>query len=215
MTYAQLLQQIQDMLEYEEADFIASIPDFVKRAEDDIYGQVQIPATSTVASGTVAPGAATFNAPSDFLAPYSLSMTAVTGGEGRNLEDKDREFLREIIHGYPDGFPRFYCVNEVNSSEIVSIRFAPVADVSYTYSLLYYKKLASLVTESTTWLSLNAPNAMFYGTLIHAYRYLKGEPDTMAEYVKGFEMAIANLRILAEGRMKKDTYRNPNQVPPT
>lgn len=210
MTYAELVAQIQDMLENEEADFVAAIPLFVQRAEDNIYKSVQLPVTKEVDGAVLAPGINLFTFPTDFLAPYQLGMVP-SGGTFVLLENKDYEIIREIYpNEFTAGVPRYYTV--FDDTRII---FAPATDVSYTYSLVYFSRPVSLVTASSNWLSTNAPNTILYGSLIEAYRFMKGDADLMGFYEKGYQMAMDNLRILAEGRLRKDTFRTPNSVAPT
>jgi hypothetical protein len=205
VTYAELIAQVQDILENEEADFTAALPDFVKRAEECIYNTIQMPATREAEGASLSPGTFVIALPDDFLAPYQLAVTP-TGGEFTILENKDYEILREI---YPNvntsGVPRYYTV-----FDDTYIHFAPAMNGTYAYNLVYYAKPVSLVTASENWLSINAPNALLYATVIEAYRYMKGDADIMAEYKEGYQMAMDNLRVLAEGRDRKDTYRTPN-----
>ena len=88
---------------------------------------------------------------------------------------------------------------------------APTPDDDYSVELNYYFLPASIVAAGTSWLGDNAPNALLYGSLIEGYRFLKGEPDIMAEYVKGYEEALMNLKMLEEGRKRKDTYHQDDQ----
>jgi hypothetical protein len=51
--------------------------------------------------------------------------------------------------------------------------------------------------------------------IYHGYIYEKGDQDVIAAYSKQFETAIADLKLIAEGRQRKDTYRAPDQRMPT
>ena len=60
---------------------------------------------------------------------------------------------------------------------------------------------------TTTWLSINAMNAMLYGSLAEAYIYMKGEADMMALYEKRFMEEVSRLKDFAEARENSDAYR--------
>mgnify|MGYP003134710047 CR=1 FL=1 len=60
---------------------------------------------------------------------------------------------------------------------------------------------------TTTWLSINAMNAMLYGSLAEAYIYMKGEADMMALYEKRFMEEVSRLKDFAEARENSDSYR--------
>jgi hypothetical protein len=204
MTYAELLQLVQDELENEETSFVTNIPNFVKAAEDDIYKNAQIHALRKEATGSLVASTSTLAIPSDFIAPYSLSVTS--GTTVYYLLNREPDFIQEAYPGTTTtGRPKYYGIlNEDNFT------LGPTPDDTYTYSLHYFYKPASVVDDSETWVSINAPNALMYGTFIHAYAYLKGDADIMMYYRDEYLRALANLQVISEGRMRKDTYRRPN-----
>jgi len=59
-----------------------------------------------------------------------------------------------------------------------------------------------------TWLSENAPNALFYGSLVEAYTFMKGEPDVMKMYSDRFSESLIRLKDYAEARENADAYRD-------
>ncbi len=61
---------------------------------------------------------------------------------------------------------------------------------------------------TTTWLSVNAPNAMLYGSLIEAYTFMKGEPDVLALYQSRFVESLSRLKNYGEAIENTDTYRD-------
>ena len=61
---------------------------------------------------------------------------------------------------------------------------------------------------TTTWLSVNAPNAMLYGSLIEAYTFMKGEPDVVALYQNRFIESLSRLKNYGEAIENTDTYRD-------
>jgi len=76
--------------------------------------------------------------------------------------------------------------------------------------LHYYYRPPSLTAQGdsgTTWLSVNAPQAILYGTLIAAYTYMKGEVDVLQNYNTQFMEAVARLKNLGEARETTDAYR--------
>ncbi len=75
--------------------------------------------------------------------------------------------------------------------------------------------LASMDDNGTTWLSENAENAMLFGTIMQGYIYLKGDQDVIAMYKAQYDAAISDLVVIAEGRVQKDTFKEPNRRVPT
>ena len=65
------------------------------------------------------------------------------------------------------------------------------------------------VTNDTTksWLSTNAPFALFYGSLVEAYTYMKGEADLMQFYEQRFQLELSRLKDFGEARENADAFR--------
>jgi hypothetical protein len=61
--------------------------------------------------------------------------------------------------------------------------------------------------STTTFLSVNAPNALLYGSLIEAYTYMKGESDVMKMYSERFVESLVRLKDLGEARENDDANR--------
>ena len=63
-------------------------------------------------------------------------------------------------------------------------------------------------------MSINAPNAMLYGSLLEAYIFMKGEPDLLQQYEKRFIESMVRLKDYAEARENSDAYRRglPNRA---
>ena len=90
-----------------------------------------------------------------------------------------------------------------------------VPDVAFTSSEIVTggttgasSAISNIGTDATTtWLSINAMNAMLYGSLAEAYIYMKGEADMMALYEKRFMEEVSRLKDFAEARENSDAYR--------
>lgn len=207
MTYAELKQYIQDYLENSETTFVSYLDKMIHLAEEDIYRQVQLKDLKATATGSLSASTRSLTLPSDFLAPYYFRLT--TSGSEDTLLQKDVNFIYEV---YPadstEGAPRFYAIEDDDN-----IIFGPVPDAAYTYELHYYYKPASLTAggdSGTTWLSTNGEQALLFGCLIQGYIFMKGDQDVMNHYKEQYAQAIANLKLISEGRADKDTYRKPN-----
>jgi len=202
MNYGALKQLIQDYLETEETSFVDNLPTMIRAAEEDIFRQVQLPDLMQTATSSCTTDEAILPMPSDFLSPYSLGITVA--GETVMLISKDHSFIKET---YPSGTgtPRFYAI--FNDANII---LGPTPDDDYAVELNYFYEPASITdgTDSdTTWLSTNAENALLFGAIVQGYTYLKGDQDVFAQYKAQYDTALAALKILAEGRNRKDIYR--------
>ena len=204
-TYDQLKTAIQDYTQNTETSFVNNLPVFIRVAEERILKNVQLTLFRKNSTANMTASNQYLAAPSDFLAPFSLSYT---DGDGNKdfLEYKDVNFIQEFN---PDasttGAPRYYAYFDVSNFLI-----GPTPDLSYAVELHYFYRPASLTSgsgSSTTWLSTNAEVALLYGCLIEAYTYMKGEVDIMQEYEKRFAEAVISLKNFGEAKEVTDAYR--------
>ena len=209
-TYAQLKQAIQDYTEYTESTYVANIPLFIRASEERILKTVQLSLFRKNANATLGASSQYLGMPSDYLAPFSLSL-AGTNGDRFFLDFKDPSFLQEYTpDSTTEGTPRYYGVFD-NGNFMV----APTPDVNYTAELHYFYRPASLTAgaeDGTTWLSENADLTLLYGALIEAYIFMKGEQDLLSYYDKRFNESISGLKMLGEAKETTDEYRTGKVV---
>jgi hypothetical protein len=211
MNYAELLQSIQDFTENNETTFVAEIPTFVRQAEELIFRTVMIPELRKNVTANITASHPYIARPNDFLAPFSFAV--VDGSSNYNfLIEKDVNFMREA---YPNqsttGLPKYYSEFDGDFSSTNSpgnFIVAPTPDTNYLVQLHYYYDPPSIVTSSTSWLGDNAEQALFYGSLVNAYIFMKGEQDVLAMYKEKFDEAMQRLVVLGDGRLKRDSYRD-------
>jgi len=154
------------------------------------------------ATGSAASGTKFLTKPSDFLAPFSLSVVKDSSNEF--LLYKQVTFLQDYTpNPATTGTPEYYA--DWNDEAFL---LAPTPDDSYTMELHYFYRPASITTVSsgTTWLGDNAELALLYGALVEAYTFMKGEAELLSLYNNRFLEAIQWLKILGEGRQTRDEY---------
>lgn len=204
MTYGQLKQAIQDYTEYSETSFVNNLPLFIRLAEERILKSVQLSLFRKNATATASVANKYLIAPSDFLAPYSLSYEV--SGDKVFLEFKDVNFVQTYAPDELDaGLPKYYAQFDVDSFIL-----GPAPNAAYVMELHYLYRPASLTDGSdagVTWLSTNAEIALLYGALIEAGVYLKGEPDTAQAYEKRFGEALIGIKLLGEAKQTTNDYR--------
>ncbi len=204
-TYLQLKDAIKAYTEYEETSFVNNIPLFIRLSEERILKNVQLSLFRKNATAQTSASVQYIKVPSDFLAPFSLSMTG-TDGDKFFVDFKDPSFVQSYT---PDptttGLPKYYCVFDVDN-----FLMAPTPNAAFTAELHYYYRPESLTAGSdsgTSWLSENAEMTLLYGALIEAYIYMKGEPDVIQLYEKQFAEAVTRFKDLGEARENSDSYR--------
>jgi hypothetical protein len=202
MNYTELTANIQDICETTfTADQLAM---FTEQAEQKIYNTVQIPALRKLDDGPVVSTNKLYTLPTDFLYTYSLAV--ISSSTYTYLLNKDVNFLREA---YPVntathyGLPRFYAYYGQTQ-----IEFAPTPDANYDIEHIYGYYPQSIVTAGTTWLGEQFDSALLNGALIEATRFMKSEPDIVAEYGKLYALSIGLLKNLGDGKLREDAYRS-------
>ena len=204
MTYGQLKQALEDYTENNETSFIANLPLFIRLAEERILKSVQLNLFQKNQAGTMTSGNKYLSAPSDFLAPFSLSITA--NGDTEFLLFKDLDFLQTYS---PDptatAQPRYYAQFDVENFII-----APTPNANYVVDIHYLYRPASLTTgadSGTTWLSTEAEITLLYACLIEAYTFMKGEANLMTMYNQRYMEGLSRLKNLGEAQETTDAYR--------
>ena len=73
-TYAQLKQAVQDFSENTETSFVTNLPVFIRGAEDRIFSVVDLELFRKNATSALTNNDPFLSCPTDFLAPFSLSL---------------------------------------------------------------------------------------------------------------------------------------------
>ena len=203
MNYTELTNAIKEYTDNAETTFVNNIPNFVRQTEERIYRSILIPELRKNVTTSLSTSNRFLAKPTDFLAVFSIAV--VDGSSNYSfLLPKDVNFIREA---YPatatSGLPVYYSLFDGDNFLI-----APTPDSTYTVQLHYYYDPPSIVTSSTSWLGDNAEATLLYGTLVEAYTFMKGEADIISFYKTRYDEAMAGLQQLADGRNKRDSYRN-------
>ena len=203
-TYSSLKTAIEDYTENTETTFVTHMDAFIKLSEERILKNVQLQLFRKNTTGTMTSSNQYLAMPSDFLAPFSLSITS--SSVKTFLQFKDVNYVQSFNpNSSTTGTPRYYAIFDITNFII-----GPTPDSGYTSELHYFYRPASLTTagaSGTTWLSENATLALLYGCLTEAYTYMKGEQDLMAEYEKRFGEAMVALKMFGEAKEVTEDYR--------
>ena len=201
MNYAELKTNIADICENTFTD--AQLALFVDQAEQNIYNAVQIPALRKNSQGVLTSGTKYLTVPDDYLYTYSLAVVD-SNGAFTYLLNKDVNFIREA---YPSptatGSPVHYAIFS-DTSLIVG----PTPNSGFTVEFHYGYFPESIGTASTTWLGNEFSSVLLNGALIEAIRFMKGEPDIIANYEKLYLQSIGLLKNLGDGKLREDAYRS-------
>jgi hypothetical protein len=203
LTYTQLVDAVQDTIEQYDATFIASIPSFIRLAEEGIYNSVLLPALRRNATASMQQDFPYFGVPGDFLAVYSLAVIDDTG-RYTFLTNVDVSYINSA---YPNptitGQPKHYALFDDTAFVL-----GPTPNAPYMAELHYYYYPPSIVDAGTSWLGENFESVLLYGTLVRAYIFQKGEADVLAMYSKQYDEALAQLQRLGRGLNRQDEFRS-------
>jgi hypothetical protein len=203
-TFATLKSAIQDYTQNDETNFVSNLSNFIRLAEEKIFKSVQLSYFKKNASGAMTSGNRFLACPSDFIAPYSLSITSSSNIEF--LLFKDLDFIQTYNpNASTTGIPKYYAQFDVDNFIL-----APTPNAALTTTLSYFYRPASLTAgadSGTTWISENAEIALLYGSLVEAYTYMKGEQDILSLYNAKLNEALIGVKKLGESTEVSDTYR--------
>jgi hypothetical protein len=176
---------------------------FITFAENRILRDIDLDVFKLEATANMTSGNKFLSAPSDILTHRYLMITS--GTDQIFLDFRDTSFMKEYwSNGATTGVPKYYSVWDQNTFYI-----APTPNASFAVELGYiYRPEQLSSTNNTTWISTNAPEALFYACLIQAYSYTKGPPDMMATFDASYKQALQGLGIEQQGRRRRDEYRD-------
>ena len=211
MNYSTLVETIKAYVENDFPTTVASgltstqqIDSFIQLAEEKIYNSVQLPDLRKNSTGSTTAGNPYLSTPSDWLATHSLAVIDPITNAYTYLLNVDVNFIRESfpIESSTDT-PTHYAIFDDDT-----FLLGPTPDQIYEAQLHYFYYPESIVTATTTWLGDNAENALLYGALIEANIFMKGEEGVNEMYKSQYGEAMALLKNLAEGKNRRDSYRN-------
>lgn len=202
-TYDQLKTAIQDYTENTETTFVNNLDIFIKNAEERILKIAQLEVFRKNQSGNLTASNQYLALPSDYLAPFSLSLT--NGSDKEFVLFKDVNFVQSFNPDGATGVPRYYAQFDIDNFIL-----GPTPDSNYAVELHYFYRPLSLTQKAgneTTWLSTNASVALLYGSLIEAYTFMKGEGDLIQNYTQRFTEALSRVKNFGESQEVTDAYR--------
>jgi hypothetical protein len=212
-TYAEVVDQIRSYTETDSTVLTTTIVnDFINQAELRIFREVDLDVFRSYQFTTLTQGNEFVTVPGStpstmaFVRTASIYPTAGTDANTRTyLLQKDISYMTEYWpNRTTQGKPRYYAMWDQNT-----IYLAPTPDTAYKIELALNRNETGLsTTNTTTWVSQNAPQVLLYACLIEAFKYLKGPYDLLAQYEKSYQEAVQRLAIEQQGRRRRDEYQD-------
>ena len=195
-TYAELTQQIIDYTETDSNVLTTTIlNDIIEHAESRIFRNADLDvfkkyktANLTIGDPFVAMPGAT---PQLFAFVRYIQIFG-TDNIRITLEKKDASFINEYVpNRTTTGTPKYY---------------APSPDATYTVELAYNAQPTGLSSSNTTtWVSNNAPEMLLYACLVEAFKFLKN-PQMVQMYEAYYKQALQPFVGEQMGRRRRDEY---------
>jgi len=189
MTYTSLVADTTLYLERSDAQTINQIPSFVNLCESIISDELKILGQQQTVTTTLVQGNVTLQKPARWRKTTSMNVTVA--GERLPLLLRKYEYMRNY---WPDptieSVPKYYGDYDFDHWFI-----APTPDDNYAIEILYYEKIQPLdATNQTNWFTINAPQAMLYGTLLQAMPFLKNDSRVQL-WQAMYDRAIQTLKL--------------------
>jgi hypothetical protein len=204
MTYDELVTNIRNYTEVDANVFsTAVINTFITLAENRILRDIDLDVFKLEVAGSMTSGNKFLTAPSDILTHRYMMITS--GTNQIFLDFRDTSFMKEYWpNGATTGTPKYYSVWDQNTFYV-----APTPNANFVVELGYIYRPAQLSPATpTTWISTNAPEALFYACLIQAYSYTKGPLEMLTYFENSYKQAVQGLGIEQQGRRRRDEYRD-------
>jgi hypothetical protein len=189
MTYDNLVADVINYMERNDAQFVAQIPNLIGLAESAIAAELKTLLQLTVVETTIATNQTILAKP----ARWRKTVSMKTNGKPMLLRSQD--YVSQYQSESDNGLPLYYAEYDYNNWN-----FAPKPDVDYPVEIIYYSEIQPLDTSNQQNLfTRECPQAMLFGTLLQAQGYLKAL-DKLPVWKQYYTDSLAALK-------KEDTSR--------
>ena len=163
MTYDNLVADVINYMERNDAQFVAQIPSLIGLAESAIAAELKTLLQLTVVETTIATNQTILAKP----ARWRKTVSMKTNGKPMLLRSQD--YVSQYQSESDNGLPLYYAEYDYNNWN-----FAPKPDADYPVEIIYYSEIQPLDTSNQQNLfTRECPQAMLFGTLLQAQGYLK------------------------------------------
>ena len=215
MTYDELVTRIREWTEVDSTVFTSTIVNgFIENAEFRIMTDVDLDVFRRNDYSTLTSGNEFLSLPNGILLVrwveiYNVPQTGTSSMSGQRLtlQQKDVSFIDEYtMNRTATGTPKYY--GYWNETKLL---LGPTPNAAFTVEVAYVKrpntsdgtKLTS--TNTTTYLSLNAPNTLLYACLVEAYSFLKDQ-QMLQTFEGRYQQSLTGRAIEQQGRRRRDEY---------
>ena len=160
-TFSTFLTEVQDICENSNSEFVANIPLFMQRAQDQLQRDLAMDFWRTIITTPIT--TQNYTRSPDWLIIRSIYIPSLTTWVLR----RHRDYVRMWVSS--TGPPKYFA-EDTDSSLLIG----PTPDQSYTPEVEVYTRLPALVLTSneSNWLTKNAGDLYLIQILINAHEYL-------------------------------------------
>jgi len=203
MNYSELVSNVREYAEVGSEVLTDSlINTFLVNVENKVQRELDLDAFRKFQFSSFTIGSPFITMPDDFAFERGVQIKDQITGDRTWLEQKDTTFIDEYNVDRSDtGTPKYYANWDQNTLIV-----APTPNAAFEIELWYNKtpdRLSS--TNTTTYLSNNAPEVLIYGTVVEAFSYLKN-PTYVQLYDQKYAQAVQFLAQTQMGRKRRDEY---------
>ena len=175
MTYDSLTYYVLQYLERSDQATINAIPTFITLAEFEIAQEIKTLGQLQVSESAMTIGNPVLAKPARWRKTVSMNITDSSGNRTPVLLRKYEYLTNYWPNNASTSMPLFYSDTDWDHWYL-----APTPSTTFSFAVLYYERISPLSsTNQTNWLTQNAPNAMLFGTLLHAMPFLKNDQRTI------------------------------------
>ena len=188
MSYTTLKTKIQNFIENDGSEFVASIDDIIAQAEAMVFQRLpNLPCFRNTFTGTLITNT------SDYTIANARMIRQVCITDSSNkvyLNHRIDSYLRDYWPNSSNtGTPIMYSTKSSgNDGTIITIAPTPSADLAYQVDFIA-PETGLRSSNTTTWVDTNAPNVLLSAALYESSAFLKA-PETLQLYKTQFEEAV-------------------------
>ena len=162
-TYDNLVADVINYMERDDAEFVAQIPALIGLAESAIAAELKTLLQLIVVETNILAAQDILEKPTRWRKTVSMKVN------GKPILIRSQDYVAQYQSESDPGQPKYYAEYDYNNWAI-----APVPDASYPVEIIYYSLVQPLdSTNQTNLFTQQCPQAMLFGTLLQAQGYLK------------------------------------------
>jgi hypothetical protein len=183
MTYDNLVSDVQNYMERNDAQFVAQIPSLIGLAESAIAAELKTYLQLTVVETTLAQNQVVVAKPARWRKTVSLKSN------GKPILMRSQDYVAQYQSESTPATPLYYAEYDYNNWSI-----APAPAAATPVEIIYYSEIQPLdTTNQQNLFTREAPQAMLFGTLLQAQGYLKAL-DKLPVWKSYYTDALAALK---------------------